>query len=314
MGPNIKEEFQLKNFGLGHNKPKEFVSSQWGCPTLYILWRVCWPLYHFGWIIASGVLNFQWASSEENRVKWFIYLTNWTYFMLTVETIVEAIILIYVRIWRKDIVQGLNKDMPWFLKLLWILYNIATTASFIVTALYWSMIFKASKGVNPVSLAVHGINSVYVFLNLFITAVPNRILHFYQPVIYGIIYTVFTAVYHAANGTNMRDQPYVYSVLNWDKPTKTIIMAIISTFIAIPIMHLFVYLLYFIRVSVYHQCRNRKEQCKIEDQKENGSHKNGQLKKSGDNNFDNGGYIEKSSMNGKVTEQNSKTNLIIDKF
>ncbi|ESO88892.1 hypothetical protein LOTGIDRAFT_94344, partial [Lottia gigantea] len=207
---SIRDEFRLKKFGLEHKRPDLFLKSQWKCPRFYLVWRICWSIYHTCWTIASGALNYQWATTESNRIKWFVYLTNWTYLILTIETIIEPVILIYARVKRPEILKG-TASMPWFLKILWVLYNISTTGAIMVSALYWSMIYKASrtfifsaiKGTNSVSVAVHGFNSVYVVSNIFVTAMPVRIFHFYQPALFGIIYIGFTWIYYGANGTNM---------------------------------------------------------------------------------------------------------------
>lgn len=62
---------------------------------VYLAWRLFWALYHTIWIILTGVFTNQYATTEANRVKWFIYLTNWAYFVLTLASIVQLIVVIY---------------------------------------------------------------------------------------------------------------------------------------------------------------------------------------------------------------------------
>ena len=35
------------------------------------------------------------------------------------------------------------REMPWYLKLQWLLYNVVTTGSLMVTAWYWAVLYKS---------------------------------------------------------------------------------------------------------------------------------------------------------------------------
>ena len=60
------------------------------------------------WIIHSGVAADEWAPDPSQEVKWFIFLTNWAYFTLTTSTLVDAMVVLYVRLKRRDIIKGEN--------------------------------------------------------------------------------------------------------------------------------------------------------------------------------------------------------------
>lgn len=49
-------------------------------------------------------------------------------------------------------------------------------------------------------VAVHGLNSLVVLLLLISSSHPSRLLHLYQPVIFGLTYAVFSAIYYHAGG------------------------------------------------------------------------------------------------------------------
>ena len=74
--------------------------------TLYGCWRVFWAAYHVTWVLLSWVMEPWAAYSSSDRVKWFIYLTNWTYLLLTLETVLEAVNFCCVHALREDIVEG----------------------------------------------------------------------------------------------------------------------------------------------------------------------------------------------------------------
>ena len=65
-----------------------------------------WALYHLGWIIYTGVGADEWAPDPSQEVKWFIFLTNWAYFTLTISTLVDAIVVIFIVLKRRDIAKG----------------------------------------------------------------------------------------------------------------------------------------------------------------------------------------------------------------
>ena len=55
----------------------------------------------------TGVGSDEWAGPDPaNQVKWFIYLTDWAYFTLTVSTMIDAIVVLYVVLKRRDIIKG----------------------------------------------------------------------------------------------------------------------------------------------------------------------------------------------------------------
>ncbi|XP_076469061.1 protein rolling stone-like [Babylonia areolata] len=245
LAAGIKEEFHLSNLSLHHPQPRCFVSGQCQSRVLYGCWRVFWAAYHVTWVLLSWVLE-PWGSyGWPERVKWFIYLTNWTYLLLTLLTVLEAVNFFYVRAVRTDIVQCGKQavPMPWYLKLQWTLYNVATTGSLMVTAWYWTMLYKGDKEMGAVRIAFHAANSLYVLLNLLMTSTPTRLLHCLHPVLFGVVYTVFTALYHVAGGTNVQGQRYVYRVTDWDRPARTLLTSSLSNFLAVPLTHLAVFML-----------------------------------------------------------------------
>lgn len=64
-------------------------------------------MYHVVWIILTGVYSWQWAGDDpEQQVKWFIFLTDWCYFVLTVSTLVDAACVVYIFFCRVDIKNG----------------------------------------------------------------------------------------------------------------------------------------------------------------------------------------------------------------
>lgn len=53
------------------------------------------------------------------------------------------------------------------------------------------------------NVLTHACNSAFMFLDVLIAAHPIRLYHVYQPLVVGLAYMVFSAIYYAAGGTDM---------------------------------------------------------------------------------------------------------------
>ncbi|XP_041348270.1 protein rolling stone-like [Gigantopelta aegis] len=254
-----KDEVQLKNFCLGYQEPRHFLQFEWGWPKLYIGWRAFWAAYHLTWIIVSGFLSWQWTTSKANEIKWFIYLTDWTYFVLTLAALLDFTAVVYTHIARADIVQGLTNDITWYEKTVWVLFNIGNCGSVVVSILYWALLYSASTTtITAVDVGTHALNSVYVFINMVVIATPVRLYHVFHTMIYFLTYVLFSFIYHKSGGTSGTDKPYIYSILDWDSaPGTAVAYSCLMIFLAVPIAHVSLFLLYMLRVAVFNLLLNR---------------------------------------------------------
>ncbi|XP_067684236.1 protein rolling stone-like isoform X2 [Haliotis asinina] len=184
---------------------------------------------------------------------WFIYLTNWTYLLLTISAVLDAVTVVFVRINRQDIIKGITSHLSWYLKLSWLLNSVVTEGSLHISAVYWIFLFKC-QSLTPLRFILHGMNSIYVFCNLLIVNMPVRVYHVIYPVIYGVIYTVFTVVYHILGGTSGKGEPYIYKILDWSKPKRTLPFVFLSTFVALPCLYLVVFFTHKLRIHIHSKC------------------------------------------------------------
>lgn len=105
----------------------------------------------------------------------------------------------------------------------------------------------AGGSVTVVDVITHGINAVYVIVNVSVSSVPIRIYHFFHGVIFGVVYAVFTVIYYAAGGTNHQDKAYIYPVLDWNSPGLTLAYCVAVIFVAMPLCHFLIYGIYALR-------------------------------------------------------------------
>ena len=97
-------------------------------------------------------------------------------------------------------------------------------------------------------------NSIYVLLDLFVTAMPVRLFHVIYPSIYAIVYTIFTVIYWAADGVNADGFNYVYKALDWNIAGSTAPLVVGIVFVGTPLVHLVFWSLYVIRVAIHRNC------------------------------------------------------------
>ncbi|XP_076468675.1 protein rolling stone-like [Babylonia areolata] len=239
----LKSEFRLKNFGLGHSSPRLFVTSQWGgYPWLYVGWRVVWALYHLGWIVYNWVDD---ALNTERPGTWLVYLTNWGYFLLTFNTLLQALVVCIVTCTSTPVED--RRD-AWYLKMTWLVYTLASVSSILITVLFYGLLFDGHFEL--LSTVTHLLTSVYVILDLAVTAIPVRLLHVIYPVIFAVVYVVFSVIYWAADGVNSKGDPYIYEVLHWEEAEKAVPIAVGVILVGVPLGHLVLWSLYMLRVQV----------------------------------------------------------------
>ncbi|KAL5006078.1 hypothetical protein ScPMuIL_017236 [Solemya velum] len=247
-------ELKPGNFLLGYDIPGHFAKFQCGYPKLYLGWRVFWAVYHTAWIIVTGLMAHQWAPDTSQHVKWFIYLTDWSYFMLTLSDVISAAAVVHVFKRRKDLLKCDEDEMPWYLKSVWVLFNVANSASLATSILYWALLYGPQITMTAVDAETHGVNSIYVLVNICLTGSPIRIYHFFHPLIYGVVYWLFSVFYFLAGGTNVDGMPYVYTVLDWREPGTAAMYIGLTAFVLLPVCHVVMYFLTVARLAVYRTC------------------------------------------------------------
>ena len=189
--------------------------------------------YCLGWIIYSG---FHPANGDE---KWFIYLTNWGFTFVTLYYIWAAVVSVLHHCGAKNNMAGMemkasgNRDaegrenlgandfeeppvsISWYHKGLWVIFNIAANSSILITLLYWTLIFGGKT--SGLDVSNHLLNSVFMVADLMLSTIPVRILHVVYALILGVCYILLTVIFWAVDGTNARDEPYIYSYIDYSK-------------------------------------------------------------------------------------------------
>lgn len=99
------------------------------------------------------------------------------------------------------------------------------------------------------SINKHGLNSVYAIINIFLTAKPINITHMWHPVLFSLIYVVFSVIHQLGFGV-----PPIYTVLDWSKPTTALLTSVPLVFIGVPLCHVMFFILYRTRCVIFRKC------------------------------------------------------------
>ncbi|XP_064632957.1 protein rolling stone-like isoform X2 [Lineus longissimus] len=170
------------------------------------------------------------------------------------------------------IVDKDSKDLPWYIRVQWILGNMAVPISFIITIMYFGVLFpsdilvqnREEQGIVTISigdLSTHGLNSVCAFLDISISASPWRLFHFIYPTLYSIVYVLFSVVYWALDPQNNIIYPVI---LDWNEPMIPLIVVAPLGLVGIPVMMFFIWLVHKFKVYLSGKCRKEKVPTPIE--------------------------------------------------
>ena len=230
------------------------------------MFRLVLTGYCCGWIIFSG---FHWSNGEE---KWFIYLTNWGYLFLTVYLIWATVLttlqlahqskddnkireLQLQKCAQENVDTNTKTDaeenggagyeyeardksifetLRWYHKGAWVMFSITCSNAFVLSILYWALLY--SGGIHGLDLSTHLFNTVFVLLEIMLSSLPIRFLHFIYPFCFATVYTIFTAVYWAISKSN------VYPVLDYGKyPVFSACLVVGAVVVGTPLMYSFVF-------------------------------------------------------------------------
>ena len=222
-----------------------------------MLLRLTITLFCVACIIWSGF------DDSNGETKWFIYLTNWSFTILTIafilltflsisktyqayrnkphiddygtfETSVEAArnkeqIELPSRQERQIIIPA-PTPCKWYHQITWLICNIAFCAAVIVTIAYW--LFQA-KNVAFLDVVTHAFNTVFVLTELFLGRVPIRLLHFLYTLVYLTLYVIFSVIYWQSGGYNAKGKPYIYEILDYENKNAGVITALVLALVVV---------------------------------------------------------------------------------
>ncbi|KAH8293273.1 hypothetical protein KR018_006723, partial [Drosophila ironensis] len=252
----VKKEFQRKSCGFDHDTPDDFVKSQWQTCTksiAYLFYRWFMALFFMGVVIES-----MWPDPDDEYSYWlyFIYMTNWGIWMCMLTNLLGAIL---VTVWHyhpeyADKLLNIKSSFSYF-RVYWGMHIITLVLSIVITIIYWSILYDANEStLDATNVLTHAFNSICMFIDLWIVAHPLRLLHIFLPVVFGVVYAIFSYIYQLCGGINKKGKPYIYHVIDWSKPQSAFI-----TVLGVLILSCCIYILLFaffkLRLFLHRRCR-----------------------------------------------------------
>ena len=144
-------------------------------------------------------------------------------------------------------------SMLWYHKGLWVIFNMAANASILISLLYWTLIFGGKT--SGLDVTTHLLNCVFMVADLMLCATPVRILHVVYALILGVCYILLTVIFWAADGTNARGEPYIYSYIDYKKtPGFSSGLMIGFVFVGQPLSQALLFGLYKLRCFLAEKC------------------------------------------------------------
>ena len=102
------------------------------------------------------------------------------------------------------------------------------------------------------NFATHGMNSIYVTIDVMLSSTPHRILHFWVLQIYAAAFTIFSAIYWAVDNDNV-----IYDILDYgENPGQATAYTVGLTLVGSPLITFLVFFLYWLRKLLFSGCSN----------------------------------------------------------
>ncbi|XP_078270812.1 protein rolling stone [Rhinoraja longicauda] len=279
---HLTREFTVEKCSLKPREPQLILQSQWRLhPVIWLMYRIFLAIYSLVWCICSGV--------QTNHLKWFIFLTHLTYTLLTMYFNLALVNFIcYVTFGQKKEAQSAKEAslaevslssptaaveveggspgvtvrkaqrtapsvlVPGII-VQWVLQNLTCVTSLYVTVAFWSLDYTPGRvAPNGVNINMHAVNSVLVLLELGMTAAPTHLAHFTGVLLYSVAFILFTLVYWAMGGTNLKGQTFIYKSLDYSNDPGVAAGTIIGTLcLAMPLLQFLVWNLHVLKRHVY---------------------------------------------------------------
>ncbi|GAB1605134.1 protein rolling stone [Argonauta hians] len=256
--PNLlRTQFQRENLFFSGADPMRFASPEAsGEPhLLYAIYQSMVAAYLVFLSIYSGF-------ASKHGVKVFIYFTYWNLYLCGLSFIIRAYYAWQFYQRYRDNKEKRPTDLSTGMKIQWILYNISCSGGITVAILYWMVLYHPGKTISFLGINTHGILASILFIDIFITAIPIRLLHAWMSSLYATLFSLFCFFYWQAGGKNTKDKPYIYSVMDFSNKWETALVCIIAlvTFMG-PLQHTFLFCLHLLRRTIYNKitCLNREK-------------------------------------------------------
>lgn len=276
------EEFSFRRLKLAHPYFSAFATSPWVPLPLLLFYRLIAAFYLLAWLIYSGF---------NDRNYWFLYLGNWVFTFVTAHFLLAMFITTHYccgagveedpagygprRFKSETYIVGLSSEdegdesegtsyaqakeednvLTFWYKLSWVLFTIASVNSLLVTVTYWSALYTGVE-IDGLIVNEYILAAVFMLIEVTISNIPIRILHFIYSHVFGSIYVLFTVIYWGAGGKDKNGNHYIYKKLNYQENPVAAIFTVFFVLIILQfLVHMFLFVLFRFRAWLVSKCQ-----------------------------------------------------------
>eukprot|EP00128_Syssomonas_multiformis_P004464 Colp12_sorted_trinity150504_noHs@14389 len=220
--------FTLQNASFFHKDHLSLCRALLLSKPLYMTFRVIAAVYTTIWISFS--------IHDMGNSFWLIFLTHWSYTLLWFHFLLSLCLAIVAEFFIKQAPSQLHRIV---INISWVTFYVATTAAITVSLLFWALLYRGQDLSDGISFNVHAMNTVLSIAELLFSGFEHRMAHMFHPMLYGVVYCLFTVVYYAVGATDGLGHRYVYEVTDWGgSPGAAIIIFLVSIFLILPLIFL----------------------------------------------------------------------------
>lgn len=224
----------------------------------YLLYR--WIIFLL-WttLVVCSILGVGSRQLHHEYAKWPIYLTNWDITLGFSQALTGGILV--SKRWRLQLMPEFDPRVLKFEfteRMYWFLYVATTSVALGVTVVYWVAVYDpAEQFIDPQNIMVHVCNSVLMLTDLFVTSMPFRLRDFWWCLSIILFYLVFSLIYYLAGGLGRNDHHYIYKILDWKRPVRTVLVCAGGLIFA-TLLHCVVCMMVEARDRLYHRIAKRR--------------------------------------------------------
>lgn len=255
MLSRLKTEFRAENFKITFANHQNFIICRWQKNEQVHLWFLIYRLVYF--LIVLLIICYYIMDPCFN-IKSLFYITIWAAFIwlfqvtfglicVTVGYIDQNYYSVFI---RRPILYGLY----------WVLYCTYMDLCVGVTIFYWGLIhFDGNPHrLNFMNIVLHAFNSIIPIVDMFIVAIPVRLLHVYTSFGQTGFYIIVNCLYCVFGGTDQMGHDYLHVALDWNNNLNK---ALLIAFLCFPLVFIFRIINFYIyilrtnlhRIQLYHQ-------------------------------------------------------------
>lgn len=262
-------------FTLQHADPDLFHRSQWDTPGQPSGWYCVYRSALAG-VMLVGVAAHAASTKDTLGWKWFIYMTNQGILLLTINYLVYAGIVLGRRYANYPVAPG---SLPLIYSLSWGLQTTFFTVALWISIIYWAVLHKyvveyhlmKTPWMMFLNVFLHAGNTLSCLIDIFITARPFRVTHFYLPILFGVWYSLFSVIYWAAGGLGIcrcEEDPapanctlhcdkYIYPILDWQDHPGNAVAIVLGGMVCMPLLQAFWWGLSKLRLYIFNRSAGR---------------------------------------------------------